>query len=107
LVFAAASDYGAGSRVLKDGVPGFGLELVEAGCPNRTESACFESVRSQRLRVTHEGATKLLSPGETATMGGYEITCITAQEVVYSNKCADAALFTVSYSIRRVSAPPD
>jgi len=102
LLFAAASDYGVGSRVLKDGLPGFELELAEAGCPNRTESACFESVKSQRLRVTHEGATRLLSPGETATLGGYEVTCITAQEVVYTNKCADAALFTVSYAIRRI-----
>jgi hypothetical protein len=104
LLFAAASDYRPGARVLKESLPGFELELHPAECPNRSDSKCYDAVRNSRLEVRHRGETAVLYQGEKARLGPYVITCLIAQEVTYTDACADAGLFGVSYVIRR--SPP-
>ncbi len=102
LLFAAAGDYGPGNRVLVDGVPGFRLSMEPSDCPNRSRSRCYESIVNLRLRVEFAGQTVRLFQGQSARLGPYLVTCLLAQDIVYSDTCADAGLFRVAYTISRV-----
>jgi hypothetical protein len=102
LVFAAASDQGIGDHVLAKGVPGITLALAASDCPSRPHDACVESVVNRTLRVSTAGKDAALHNGESATLGGYAVRCLIAQQVKYSNRCSDFALFEVSYTIARV-----
>jgi hypothetical protein len=104
LVFAAARDQRPGSRVLRDGVPGFGLELIEAECPSRQRDRCYESIRNARLRVSHGKHVAELFHGDSATLGAYRVVALTAQDVEYRPQCVDAGLVAVSYAIFRADA---
>lgn len=103
LFFAAASDYGPGDRVLQEGVPGFRIKLMSSDCPNRSRHRCYESIVNNRLSVEHAGETAELFQGQSARLGAYRVVCLLAQDVVYSDACADAGLFRVAYTITRVS----
>jgi len=103
LLFAAASDYGPGDRVLREGVPGFRIKLMPLDCPNRSRHKCYESIVNIRLSVEHEGETIELSQGQSARLGAFFVVCLLAQDVAYSDACADAGMFRVSFTITRVS----
>jgi len=103
LLFAAASDYGPGDRVLQQGVPGFRINLVSSDCPNRSRHKCYESIVNIRLSVEFAGETAVLFQGQSARLGPYRVVCFLAQDVAYSDACADAGLFRVAYTITRVS----
>ena len=102
-LFAAASDYGPGDRVLQEGVPGFRIKLVPSDCPNRSRNKCFESIVNIRLSVEYAGETVVLFQGQSARLGPYRVACLLAQDVIYSDTCADAGMFRVAYTITRVS----
>jgi hypothetical protein len=102
LLFAAASDQQVGARVLKDGLPGFEIDIAAGGCASRAGDRCYESVRNQRLRVRRAGETVELYHGSDSTLGGYRVSALTAQAVRYREGCADAGLIAVSYAVARV-----
>jgi hypothetical protein len=102
LVLAAASDRDIGAAVLADGVPGFTLRLVPTGCPSRPVSKCFTSRVNAVLEVTRSGRTIRLRQGERGRLGNYQVACHIAEHVTYARGCADAGVFQVSYTIRRV-----
>jgi hypothetical protein len=102
LVFAGATDTRLGSHVLKEGLPDHTLALFPSGCPSRQATECYESITNQILRVSHSGRTADLFNGQTARLGPYRITCLTAQAVTYRARCADAGLPAVSYLVSRV-----
>jgi len=102
LVFAGASDQNVADHVLKDGVPGFGLELLASTCPSRGEGECYEAVFNLALQATHAGGSAALYQGQVARLGGYEVRCLIAQQVKYSARCSDFGLHAVSYIIARV-----
>jgi hypothetical protein len=101
LVYAAAGDPSPGRRVLAEGVPGFEITPMPSRCANRGPTDCFDVLRSAPLRVAHDGATATLMQGESASLGGYRVTCLTAEEITYSARCADAGRPTLSYVIER------
>jgi hypothetical protein len=101
LLFAAASDQGPGERVLRQGVPGFELEVLPSDCRSRPHGRCYDSIRNTRLRVTHDGQSATLRHGGSASLGRYRVDALTAQEVVYRPGCADAGLVALSWSIVR------
>jgi hypothetical protein len=101
LIYAAAGDPSPGRRVLGEGVPGFEITLMPSRCANRGPTDCFDLLRSAPLRVAHEGATVTLMQGESADLGRYRVTCLTAEEITYSARCADAGRVTLSYVIER------
>ena len=103
LLFAAASDHGPGKKVFVDGVPGFRLSLEASDCPNRSQHKCYESIVNIRLSVEFAGETVVLFQGQSARLGPYRVVCFLAQDVAYSDACADAGLFRVAYTITRVS----
>ena len=102
LLFAGASDQRIGGSVLSEGVPGFELELLELECASRPTGDCYEALRNLALRVTHENEQTVIPHGEYTQAGPYEVTCHVAQDVDYSDACADAGLHRVSYSIVRL-----
>jgi hypothetical protein len=102
LLFAAATDQAIGGHVLKNGVTGFSLEIVDSGCRPRQRGQCWRSITNTILRVVHEGETRDLFHGDSATLGSFRVTCLTAQDVVYTDECADAGLVGISYAIARV-----
>jgi hypothetical protein len=102
LVFAGATDQRLGDHVLKEGVPDFALELRPPACPSRPAGTCYESVTSRPLRLTHGGRPADLLQGQSARLGPFRVTCLTAQSVVYRSGCADAGLPAVSYLIARL-----
>jgi hypothetical protein len=101
LVFAGATDTRLGSHVLKEGLSDLALALVASGCSSRQATECYESITNQVLRVTLSGRTADLSNGQSAHLGPYRITCLTAQAVSYRARCADAGLPAVSYLVSR------
>jgi hypothetical protein len=103
LLFAAASDYVPGDRVLREGVPGFRIKLIPSDCPNRSRHKCYESIVNNSLSVEHAGETAELFQGQSARLGAYLVVCFLAQDVVYSDACDDAGMFRVAYTITRVS----
>jgi hypothetical protein len=101
LLYAAASDPSPLKHGLADGVPGFELTLLPSECASRLQTDCYESVRDARLRVVHAGASATLFQGESATLGKYRVTCLTAEEVIYRGRCADTGRVVLSYRIER------
>ncbi len=101
LLYAAASDPSPGHHGLADGVPGFVLTLLPSECASRLQTECYESVRDARLRVAHAGKSATLYQGESANLGEYRVTCLTAEEVTYRSRCADAGRVVLSYVIER------
>jgi len=102
VLFAGASDQGIGSHVLAGGVPGFTLGLAATDCPSRPHDPCVEAVYNRTLQVAFAGGQQAaLFNGETATLGGYTIRCLIAQDVKYGGHCPDYALYGVSYTIAR------
>jgi hypothetical protein len=102
LVFAGATDQRLGSHVLKDGLPDLALSPMPPACPSRPTGTCFEAIRNQPLRATYSGRSVDLVHGQSARLGPYRITCLTAQSVTYRPSCADAGLPAVSYLVVRV-----
>ncbi|HEY6866023.1 MAG TPA: hypothetical protein VI792_02135, partial [Candidatus Eisenbacteria bacterium] len=78
LLFAGVSDIAVGSLVLAGGIPGFGFTLMPATCESRPVSECYDALRNAPLHVTHGGAAADLMNGESADLGGYRVTCLTA-----------------------------
>lgn len=101
LVYAAATDQRPGAAVLREGLPGWKVTLLPAGCDSRPGGPCYESIRNSGLAFEHEGQRVVLHHGESAEMGRFRVDCLIAQEVVYSPTCADAGLSGVSYAIAR------
>jgi hypothetical protein len=101
-LFAAASDLGIGAGVLREGIPGFELELAPAACASRPTGDCFDSIINLELRVRHAGAAATLYHGDVARLGRYEVRCLIAQKAVSNARCADAAPHGVSYTITRL-----
>ncbi|MBI4094417.1 MAG: hypothetical protein HY436_01275 [Candidatus Liptonbacteria bacterium] len=101
LALAAASDDGPGRTVLREGVPGFQVEMLSSSCPSRPRGSCYESLRNAPLRFSRGGTRVELMHGEQADLQGYRIYVLTSQEIVYTNACADAGLIGLSYLIVR------
>ena len=101
LLFAGASDQRLGSHVLKEGVPPFTLALLPPACSSRRRDTCFDAITNVPLQVRSESVSVELHNGESARLGSYRVTCLTAQAVAYSGRCADAGLPAVSYIILR------
>lgn len=105
LLFAGVSDWDIGVNVAKSGVPGFGVEKVSTDCVSRPHNSCFDEIKNAVLKVTVSDETATLYHGESIRIGSYEITCLTCQDVVYNDSCADAGVIGVSYAVVRV--PPE
>lgn len=101
LVYAAATDQRPGAAVLKDGLPGWTIALAPAECGSRSSGPCHEAIRNLGLAFEHDGQRVVLFHGESATVGGFRVHCLIAQEVDYSAACADAGLPGVSWAIER------
>ena len=123
LVYAAASDYAPRSKdavagalgasaagaasgasaanVLKTGLPGFALRLVEVGCRSRPVTKCYAARVNLALEVTHGGKTVRLGNGESRDLDGYRVTCRAAERVEYAGGCADTGVLGVSWTIER------
>ena len=71
-------------------------------CATRPTGDCYEALRNLALRFVHESEQGVISHGEYARTGQYEVICHVAQDVEYSDACADAGMHRVSYSIVRV-----
>jgi hypothetical protein len=104
VLFAAASDRGPGELTLTGGVPGFGIALEPTDCVSRSADECFTYIRNMRLRVTRAEASVALIHGEEASLAGYRVVCLTAQEAEYTNACADAGVVNLSYVIARADS---
>ena len=105
LVFAGVSDWEAGANVVKDGVYGVRVAKAPAECEDRPHANCYDTMKNAILNVSlGEGSSRLFH-GESAELGGYRVTCLTCQDVVYNSSCADAGLITVSYMIVRTQLP--
>jgi hypothetical protein len=101
LLFIGASDQRLGSHVLKKGSPPFTLALLPAACSSRRSDTCLDAVVNLPLQVRSADGSVELHNGESARLGTFRVTCLTAQAVSYSSRCADAGLPAVSYMIVR------
>jgi hypothetical protein len=101
LIFAALTDQRPMQHVLKDGIPGFDIELQAAACPSRGRTSCHEALVNRSLRISHRGESAQLHHGEGARLGEFEVRLLTAQSVTYSKNCSDAGLAGVSLFISR------
>ena len=101
LIYAAAGDPSAEQQGLAGGVPGFTIDRLPSRCPNRGPTDCLDVLRNAPLRVTHDEATVTLLQGESADLGGYRVTCLAAEEITYSPRCADAGRVAWSYVIEK------
>lgn len=104
VLFAAASDRGPGELTLTGGVPGFSVALEPTDCVSRSTGECFTFIKNMRLRVTHAEASVSLVHGEEGILADYRVVCLTAQDVEYTNACADAGLVHLSYVIARADS---
>lgn len=102
LCFAAASDYRDLSRVNAQGVPGFSLHLDATDCTDQAQDPCFTTEVNGVLVVSHGDTTVRLYQGDATTLGGFDVTCLTARFLTYSSTCSDAGAFEVAYTIRRL-----
>jgi hypothetical protein len=101
VLFAAASDDRPGGHVLKDGLPGFTLELLPPTCDSRPHNDCYDSIRNAPFRVTHGSDSVTVYHGESADIDPWVVHCFTAQAVEYNSNCADAGLIGLSYAVAR------
>ncbi len=101
LLFAGASDWEIGRNVARDGVPGFEIAKVASDCGDRSHGTCYDGLKNAVLKVIAPEESVTLYHGETAELGSYKVTCLTCQDVVYNDSCADAGLISVSYVIVR------
>ena len=103
-VFAAHSDQKAFQHVLKDGIPGLTIASGEPVCTSRSGTKCHEALVNLPLRVTTNGAEAVtLHQGERKTVGGFEVHALASQKVTYRDRCADAGVPGVAFTIRRVN----
>jgi hypothetical protein len=102
LVFAGVSDWEVGANVVKDGVYGVRVTKAPAECEDRPHADCYDTMKNAILNVILGEESARLFHGESAELGGYRVTCLTCQDVVYNSSCADAGLVTVSYLIVRL-----
>jgi hypothetical protein len=107
VIAAGASDQRPGGRIFVGGgpLPNLALTLAPSGCAGRPAGDCYRSLVNQRLRVTHGEDALEMAHGESATIGGFRVTALAAQEVEYSNRCADAGLVAFSWFASRVTGP--
>ena len=101
LLLAAASDGKPGRAVLRDGVAGFEISLGEPSCPPRSANRCYDEITNLPLEIRTGASTLVLMQGEVGQIEAFRARCLTAQRVVYSDRCADAGLIGVSYLIVR------
>lgn len=103
MIFAGATDWSLGANVLPDGPSGFELAAGPTECESRPHSACYESITNSPLSVSSGGDSVTLFHGESGSLAGYVVTCLSCQDIVYTSTCADAGLNGVSYIIERVA----
>jgi len=103
LLHAAVSDLEWGGRMLPGGVPGFDISVMAAGCPDRSDDSCYDSIHNLALTAVRDSIHARLFNGETAEVNGYRASCLIAQHVEYSDRCQDAGLLGISFVIRRMA----
>ncbi len=101
LLFAGVSDQNPGERALKEGVPSFDVAFAPTRCKSRPHGKCYDAIYNLPLRVSRQGKSATLFHGDSTRLGTYRVTCLTAQKVIYNDRCADAGLHGVSYAITR------
>lgn len=101
LLLAAASDSEPGRAVLRDGVAGFEVRFGETSCLPRSAGGCYDQITNLPLEIRRGTSTLVLMQGEAGQIEGFRARCLAAQRVVYSDRCADAGLVTLSYLIVR------
>lgn len=101
LLFAALTDQKPFQHVLRDGIPGFTITTEDAGCSSRGSTRCHESLINHRVSFAHRGENASRFHGEKATLGEFEVEVLTAQNVTYASRCADAGLPGIAFTIRR------
>ena len=97
----AVSDLTPGATVLSDGLAGWAAQLLPATCDSRPHDDCYTALRNRPLQIFHDGKSVTLMHGEQASLAGYQVRCLTAQEAQLSDRCADAGVIGVSYTIVR------
>lgn len=102
LLFAAASDTRPRENVLTRSLGEFTFTLGEPTCPTRPTDQCFEAIFNLPLEVSYGGQRVTLHHGDSAFLGRYRVRCLAAQKPVSSNRCPDAALVGVSFTIERI-----
>lgn len=101
MLFTGVSDLQPGATVLSDGLEGFAAQLLPATCDSRPHSDCYAALRNRPLEIFHQGKSVTLRNGGVGTLGGYVVRCLTAQEAQLSDRCADAGVIGVSYTLTR------
>lgn len=106
-IAAGASDQRPGGRIFPGAspLPDLVLAMSPTSCASRPHGQCYESIVNQRLRVNRGDEPLDLVHGESAEVGGYQLTCLAAQEVDYAPRCADAGLVAFSWFAVRSAAP--
>jgi hypothetical protein len=101
LLFAAITDQKPFQHALEQGIPGFVVASGKPVCRSRGRTKCHTELVNVPLTVEHAGERKELYHGERASLGEFEVRVLTAQQVTYSPRCADAGLAGVSLIIER------
>jgi hypothetical protein len=96
-LFGAASDFTPGDRVFEVPPAGFQIFMERADCADRGVNPCYTSEVNGQLVCSRKGETARLFQGESAVVDGVRVTCLTARFLEYSDACADAGAFGVSY----------
>lgn len=101
LLFAALTDTGIASHVLKEGVPDFEIAMKPPECPGRSHGSCLESAVNLPVEFRSAGSAVTLYHGGSAILGGYTVSVLTAQSVKYSKRCQDGGMSGISFTIVR------
>jgi hypothetical protein len=101
LIFAAITDQKIGQHVLPEGIPGFAIETLPPACPSRGRTDCHESLINVPVTIRHDGSGVTLHQGEASPLGDFQVRVLTAQNVTYTSRCADAGLTGISLTISR------
>ena len=99
LVFAGLADFRPRRSVLKDGLFGITAERVLLDSFLEQTDTCIASEQKAKIRFERGTNSVVLCPGDVDTLGVYEVHCLTAREVSYTDTCSDAGLIEVSYML--------
>lgn len=101
ILFAALTDGRIGSHVLKEGIPDFEVAMKPPECAGRAHGSCLESAVNLPVEIRSGASAAILYHGESAILGRYTVSVLTAQKVKYSRHCKDAGVSGISFTIAR------
>jgi hypothetical protein len=101
LVFQGLSDWELGRRISTEALLPITVEQSRLLEDHYTEGDCWDRITNIEMKFALHGESVSLHQGKVATLGDYQVHLEIARAVEYNDRCLDAGLNGISFTVSR------